>query len=277
MADATGETTQPLRVAFDRRLKLEFHGAKITSDGGLLAYRELDDVLGLTATAASILAEGRRGKNIRHRLPGLVRQAIYGWLAGYEDVNDAERLACDPAMRAIVGREGLDRPAASTSQMGRFETEWLASDANLGPDGSVRRLDRPGAQPQAAGRQHSRPGQCREPDLRRAGGLGLERACVDGPRFARVLWRSATVGCGHVSGLLMRRVRPLALMHSADRVPITSPRLANAMPVAGCSDPRLDRFAITPSTPSRTPPAGWRRGSRAPGADQAACAVGPAR
>jgi Transposase DDE domain group 1 len=85
MADATGEARQPpLRVAFDRRLKLEFHGARITSDGGLLAYRELDDTLGLTVTAASALAEGRRGKNIRHRLPGLLRQAIYGRLAGYE-------------------------------------------------------------------------------------------------------------------------------------------------------------------------------------------------
>ena len=84
MADATGETKEPLRVAFDRRLKLEFHGARITSDGGLLAYRELDDALGLTATAASALAEGRRGKNIRHRLLGLLRQAVYGRLAGYE-------------------------------------------------------------------------------------------------------------------------------------------------------------------------------------------------
>src|SRR6478735_8316628 len=131
MADATGETKEPLRVAFDRRLKLEFHGTRITSDGGLLAYRELDDALGLTATAVSALAEGRRGKNIQHRLLGLLRQAVYGLLAGYEDVNDAERLARDPAMRAIVGREGLDRLAASTSQMGRFETEWLATEANL--------------------------------------------------------------------------------------------------------------------------------------------------
>ena len=132
MADATGEAKEPpLRVAFDRRIKLEFHGARITSDGGLLAYRELDDALGLTAMAASALGEGRRGKNIRHRLLGLLRQAVYGRLAGYEDVNDAERLAHDPAMRAIVGREGIDRPAASTSQMGRFETEWLATEANL--------------------------------------------------------------------------------------------------------------------------------------------------
>src|ERR687897_995036 len=131
MADVTGETKEPLRVAFDRRIKLEFHGARITSDGGLLAYGELDDALGLTTVAASALAEGRRGKNTRHRLLGLLRQAVYGRLAGYEDVNDADRLARDPAMRAIVGREGMDRPAASTSQMGRFETEWLATEANL--------------------------------------------------------------------------------------------------------------------------------------------------
>src|SRR5215217_4555256 len=129
MADVTGETKEPLRVTFDRRFKLEFHGARITSDGGLLAYRELDDALDLTTMGVSALAEGRRGKNTRHRLLGLLRQAVYGRLAGYEDVNDADRLARDPAMRAIVGREGLDRPAASTSQMGRFETEWLATEA----------------------------------------------------------------------------------------------------------------------------------------------------
>src|SRR3954454_1432747 len=131
MADATGETKEPLRVTFDRRLKLEFHGTRITSDGGLLAYRELDDALGLTAMAASALAEGRRGNNTRRRLLGLLRQAIYGRLAGYEDVNDAERLARDPAMRAIVGREGLERPGASRSEVGRFETGWLATEANL--------------------------------------------------------------------------------------------------------------------------------------------------
>ena len=56
---------------------------------------------------------------------------MFGRLAGYEDVNDAERLARNPAMCAIVGRDGFDRAAASNSQMGRFETEWLATDANL--------------------------------------------------------------------------------------------------------------------------------------------------
>jgi Transposase DDE domain group 1 len=129
---ATGEAKElPLRPVFDRRIKLDFHGARITSDGGLLAYRELDHALGLTDTAITKLLDGRRGRNTRHKLIGLFRQSVFGRLAGYEDVNDAERLARDPVMRAIVGREGLDRAAASSSQMGRFETEWLASDANL--------------------------------------------------------------------------------------------------------------------------------------------------
>jgi hypothetical protein len=62
----------------------------------------------------------------------LLRQAVYGRLADYEDVSDAARLARDPAMRAIVGREGLDRPRRLlAARWGRFETEWLATDANL--------------------------------------------------------------------------------------------------------------------------------------------------
>ena len=132
MEHPAGESDDgPLRVDFDRRLKLEFHGSRITSDAGLLAYRDLDDALGLTDLAGGILSECRRGRNTRHLLTGLLRQSVFGRLAGYEDVNDAERLAHDPAMRAVIDRGGLDRRAASTSQMGRFETEWLTSEANL--------------------------------------------------------------------------------------------------------------------------------------------------
>jgi hypothetical protein len=120
-----------LRVDFDRRLKMEFHGSRITSDAGLLAYRKLDDALGLTELASGALSEARRGRSARHLLAGLLRQSVFGRLAGYEDVNDAECLAHDPAMRALVDRGGLDRRAASTSQMGRFETSWLTSEANL--------------------------------------------------------------------------------------------------------------------------------------------------
>jgi hypothetical protein len=120
-----------LRVDFDRRLKLEFHGSRITSDAGLLAYRDFDDALGLTDLAGTALSDGRRGRNIRHLLTGLLRQSVFARLAGYGDVNDADRLAHDPAMRAVVDRHGLDRNAASASQIGRFETAWLTSGVNL--------------------------------------------------------------------------------------------------------------------------------------------------
>jgi hypothetical protein len=96
----------------------------VTSDAGLLAYRELDDVLGLTEMAGDVLADTRSGKNGRHALAGLFRQSVFGRLAGYEDVNDAERLRHDPAMRWIVGGKAAQRSAASPSQMRR--------DAGLG-------------------------------------------------------------------------------------------------------------------------------------------------
>ncbi len=82
------------------------------------------------------LSDLRHAKNTRHLLTGLLRQSVFGRLAGYEDVNDAERLSQDPVMRAIVDRKGLDRMAASSSQMGRFETEWRPQAARW--DGSRR-------------------------------------------------------------------------------------------------------------------------------------------
>jgi hypothetical protein len=103
----------------------------ITSDGGLLAYRELDDVLALTENGGERLAEARTGKNRRHLLVGLLRQSVLGRLGGYEDVNDAERLCRDPAMRWVVGGGAPLGRAASASQMGRFETECLARAENL--------------------------------------------------------------------------------------------------------------------------------------------------
>jgi hypothetical protein len=103
----------------------------VTYDAGLLAYRELDDALGLAALAGAMLSVGRRGKNTRHFLVGLLRQSVFGRLAGYEDMNDAERLTRDPAMRWVVGGHAVARQAASASQIGRFETEWLTRDDNL--------------------------------------------------------------------------------------------------------------------------------------------------
>ena len=132
MAHPMGESKPGcLRVDFDRRLKLEFHGSQITSDGGLLAYRELDDALGLTEMAEGVFHDSGTGKNGWHGITGQFRQSVFGRLGGYDDVNDADRLGRDPAMRWVVGGKAIERQAASTSQMGRFETELLATDENV--------------------------------------------------------------------------------------------------------------------------------------------------
>ena len=121
----------PLRLQFNPKVRLEFHGSTITSDAGLLAFREFDDALGLTEIAEDHLQESRTGRNILHHLVPLLRQSIYSRLAGYDDTNDAVRLSQDPAMRVIVGWQGSERKGGSTSEMGRFETEFLTQEDNL--------------------------------------------------------------------------------------------------------------------------------------------------
>jgi hypothetical protein len=124
---------EDLRVGFDGRLKLKFLGSQVTTDAGLLAYRELDETLGLTVLGSGSLQDSRLGQNKQHGLSPLLRQSIYGRLAGYDDVNDAERLSVDPAMRHVVGGRASqpDKQAASTSEVGRFETEILSTKENL--------------------------------------------------------------------------------------------------------------------------------------------------
>ncbi len=122
---------RPLRVEFDKSVKLEFHGARVSSDAGLLLHRELDEMLGLTEQTGTSLTDMRTGKNTQHTLTALLRQSVYGRLAGYEDVNDAERLRLDPTMRQVVGGRATEHLAASSSEMSRFETEMLATDKNL--------------------------------------------------------------------------------------------------------------------------------------------------
>ena len=120
-----------LRVDFDRAIKLEFHGATISSDAGLFPYRDLDEAAQLTESGAAELFDFRTGSNVQHGMTALLRQSVYSRLAGYEDVNDIERLSVDPVMRHVVCGRAVDRTAASTSQVGRFETEVLTHPDNL--------------------------------------------------------------------------------------------------------------------------------------------------
>ena len=115
----------PLRLQFNLKVRLEFHGATITSDAGLLPIREVDDALGPTHIAADYIEENCSGRNIRHHLVPLLRQSMYSRLAGYDDTNDTVRLSKDPAIRVVVACSGSDHNAASTSEMGQFETETL--------------------------------------------------------------------------------------------------------------------------------------------------------
>jgi len=120
-----------LKLQFDRRLRLEFRGAKVTTDAGLLAVRELDEALLLTEMAGETIQDNRAGRNVQHEIAGLLRQSVYARLAGYEDVNDQELLLRDPAMRAAVGRKALERNAASSQTVARFETDILTQEDNL--------------------------------------------------------------------------------------------------------------------------------------------------
>jgi hypothetical protein len=132
MDRATGEAQEAtLRVAFDPSLKLEFHGSRVTSDAGLLAFRELDDALGLTELAGEGLADTRTGQNSRHTLIAQLRQAVFGRLAGYEDVNDADRLAHDPALRWIVGGRAVMHNADAMGQAARrwHHRRWISDGA----------------------------------------------------------------------------------------------------------------------------------------------------
>src|SRR6516165_3279778 len=126
-----GETTnQPLQLSFNAALKVEFQGSRVTSDGGLILVRELDERLGFSDLIAQHITDPR-GKNMQFPLTDLVRQSIYRRLAGYEDIKDAERLSHDPTFRLIGSEEIWERGAALTSRVHSFETELLTQAENL--------------------------------------------------------------------------------------------------------------------------------------------------
>jgi hypothetical protein len=129
----------PFQLSFSASLKVDFQGSQVTSDGGLILVRELDERLGFGELIAQHLSDSRRGKNTQLPLADLFRQSVYSRIAGYEGVNDAERLSQDPTFRLIASEKTWDRGAALTSRLQTFETEMLAGEENFG---SLARINR---------------------------------------------------------------------------------------------------------------------------------------
>jgi len=124
------QQNQPFQLSFNPSLRVAFQGSRVTSDGGLVLVRELDERLGFSELIGQHLSDSR-GKNTQLPLADLLRQSIYSRMAGYEDVNDAERLAHDPTFRLIGSEKIWERGAALTSRLQSFETELLAQEENL--------------------------------------------------------------------------------------------------------------------------------------------------
>jgi len=102
----------PVRLSFNPQLRVEFRGST------------------LSALIERHLCDPRTGRNYQFPLPDLFRQPIYSRLAGYEDTNDAERLAGDPTFRMLASRERREASVALTSTLHWFETEVLTEEWN---------------------------------------------------------------------------------------------------------------------------------------------------
>jgi len=122
---------QPFQLSFNGFLKVDFQGSRVTSDGGLVLVRELDERLGLSKLIEEHLGDTRQGENTKFPLADLVRQSVYSRLADYEDLNDAVRVSADPTFRLLGSKKNWDRGGALTSRLQSFETGMLASDDNV--------------------------------------------------------------------------------------------------------------------------------------------------
>jgi hypothetical protein len=112
------------QTAFDfpplkrRQIEANFEGGDITSDGGVLLLRQIDQRLGLSAAVARALEDPRRQASCLHDGLSLVRQRVYGLALGYEDLNDHQNLRADVALQTAVDR---DTRLASSATLCRWE------------------------------------------------------------------------------------------------------------------------------------------------------------
>jgi hypothetical protein len=129
MSGSGEEQRETIRPQFDRSIKIDFQGAKITSDTGFLLLREIDERFGILSPMENELEDARCWVHSKHTLLQMVRQRVYQIAAGYEDCNDADYLRIDPALRLSIGKG--DQAGAGQSRLSRLENEVLGTQAGL--------------------------------------------------------------------------------------------------------------------------------------------------
>jgi len=110
-----------------RAIRADFSGGQITTDAGLLPLRAFDQRHGLTRSLAECLSDSREEERIHHSVLSLFRQRLYQIIAGYEDVNDADRLRHDPAFQ-ILADQPLGEPLGSQPTLSRWENAPTARE-----------------------------------------------------------------------------------------------------------------------------------------------------
>jgi len=121
-------TDCPTQLTFDfhprKAVVADFDGGCISSDAGLLPIRDLDDRLGWSAAVADVLDDPRQSGKVRHVLPGVVRQRLFGLIAGYADANDHTRLRHDSILQTVAADQ--DKALGSQPTLSRFENAVTA-------------------------------------------------------------------------------------------------------------------------------------------------------
>jgi hypothetical protein len=125
MPDRTAQRIEFGRVG-RRVVEANFDGGDLSSDGGLMLLRRVDERIGLTRSVAAVFSDARDPAKITHRLRDLIAQRLYGLCCGYEDLNDHDTLRADLLMQTAVGRA---EPLASSPTLCRLETRATRAQA----------------------------------------------------------------------------------------------------------------------------------------------------
>ena len=105
-----------------KNLQADFEGGTLSSDGGVLLFREIEAQVGMIRRFAGALDDPRDARYTDHSYEEMLRQRIFQIACGYEDANDCDTLRHDPAFKAACGRLPIcDGPLASQPGMSRFE------------------------------------------------------------------------------------------------------------------------------------------------------------